>query len=203
MNPVQSFKQLYEILKHEDGLDALKSVLKEWEYDFEQVQEDVNEDEELKDEIPIQLYNKMKALINGDDIMSENKEIDEKYDKNDDGNDENDEEWSYYIYTELKNNEYIEYYDTIIDIIKKKEFEIDDIIDDLNGYSKTTNDSIIAECIIDKLTWKQNDINTIQLISCLKNALNNFINKNNINKIKIGIIIGSKNDKKIEKYDLF
>eukprot|EP01084_Bolivina_argentea_P303870 524725_1 len=67
MKPVQSLQQLYTILKNEENLDTFQNIIEKWEYDFELVKEDINgeeEEQELIEKIPINLYLKIKQLIN-------------------------------------------------------------------------------------------------------------------------------------------
>eukprot|EP01084_Bolivina_argentea_P235869 396755_1 len=70
-NYVKSLDHLYQILKHEPGLDICKNVLRGWEYELDAVKEDINGEEELKKEIPEHLYTKIKALLaNINDIIN-------------------------------------------------------------------------------------------------------------------------------------
>eukprot|EP01083_Nonionella_stella_P180968 646850_1 len=141
-----------------------------------------------------------------------------------------DEKWNC-IYSELQNHysnkkkQCNQYYRAIIDILNEKGFEVDDAADDISGFSETHNDSIIAESIMERFEWTQDDANTIQLIGCLNRALSEYLNDekvyellndddddlNNIEptewKERLGIIMGlrrnAKYRSKLAKYELF
>eukprot|EP00486_Rosalina_sp_Unknown_P001042 CAMPEP_0201572938 /NCGR_PEP_ID=MMETSP0190_2-20130828/16493_1 /ASSEMBLY_ACC=CAM_ASM_000263 /TAXON_ID=37353 /ORGANISM="Rosalina sp." /LENGTH=372 /DNA_ID=CAMNT_0047999315 /DNA_START=70 /DNA_END=1185 /DNA_ORIENTATION=- len=88
---------------------------------------------------------------------------------------ENEEEKWNCIYQELQEH-YLskdlcnKYYSTILDIVTKNKFEMDEAEEDLNEFAAIDNESLIAEGIIDKFGWKQNDIHIQRLIDCLKHA---------------------------------
>ena len=68
---INSLQDLYSSLEGENGLDFLKQKLQEWEFDFQCIEDDVqNPEPDLKGNIPPLLFNKILSIINGDCSIS-------------------------------------------------------------------------------------------------------------------------------------